>query len=144
MLRLKNLKVVVSKVVSNLKYGIFYMELESLIINNIKRSEFAYLLYKRNPSYHHAKHIWYANNMVYIGLNDYLGNYQINKEKRELIFAYLFHLEDWFLQYQELEAQFLKEKGEQRKSINLEQEFKFLPFIENIPYPQNFIREFLK
>lgn len=98
------------------------------LINNMQRAEVAYQNYKISPSYHHAKHIYHANKMIYEELNRLLSQpANFSYDIRQII-EYLFHLEDWFLQFEKLE-----------NSIeDLEQEFIFMPFKNFISFPQYF------
>lgn len=98
------------------------------LINNIQRAEVAYQKYKISPNYHHAKHIYHANKIIYEELNRLLSQPVNSSYDIRQIIEYLFHLEDWFLQFEELE-----------NSIeDLEQEFIFMRFKNFISFPQNF------
>lgn len=99
------------------------------LINNINRAEASYKIYCKIPNYHHAMHILHANEKIYSCLNLLLEDPK-HLEHREEIFNYLFHLEDWFLQFRSLE------KG----ITDLEQEFKFMPLENAIAYPKCFLR----
>ena len=101
----------------------------NLIRNNIARSQRAYNLYKKIPNYHHALHIFNANKIVYDELNNLLASESINVDFKEGIIDYLFHLEDWFLQFS------LHEK----KIDNPEDEFIFSSFKYSITFPTEFI-----
>ena len=102
--------------------------------NNIKRSELAYQLYSRDKRYHQALHIHCANKIVYDELNKLLSNEALSDSVIESAINYLFHLEDWFLQFSILE-----------KDIEDPQHiFSFLPLEKNIPYPSNFVEVLTK
>lgn len=115
MLLLKTLEVMMSK----------YTTLK----NNIKRSEIAYQVYCKNKNYHHALHIFNANKIIYDELNDLLKERDLSNRLLELIVNYLFHLEDWFLQFSVLE----------REVDSPQQTFSFLPLDNSIPYPSEFL-----
>lgn len=104
------------------------------LINNIKRSEAAYRIYSKHPNYHHALHIFHANKKVYTCLNDLLELEVMNKEVSIKVFDYLFHLEDWFLQFSALE----------KKVENIEDRFSFDSLKNSIPYPSNFLESIRK
>lgn len=99
------------------------------LTNNIKRSEQAYQIYRKNKNYHNALHIFHANEIVYEELNASLKAQSLNNELLEETTNYLFHLEDWFLQFSILK----------RTVNNPEQDFSFLPLKDNIPYPSHFL-----
>lgn len=101
----------------------------TILKNNIKRSEIAYQVYSRNKNYHNALHIFHANEIIYDKLNNLLKEQDLSESFLELIINYLFHLEDWFLQFSILELEIVKP----------EQDFSFLPLEDNIPYPANFL-----
>lgn len=104
------------------------------LINNIRRSEAAYKVYSEHPSYHHALHILHANKKVYACLNDLLEIEVMTKEICTKVFDYLFHLEDWFLQFSVLE----KEVGD------IEERFSFDSLKNSIPYPSDFLESIRK
>ena len=98
------------------------------LINNMQRAEVAYQKYKICPNYHHAKHIYHANKTIYEELNKLLSQPANFSYDIKQVIDYIFHLEDWFLQFEKLEG-----------SIeDLEQEFIFMPFKSFISFPQNF------
>lgn len=97
--------------------------------NNIERSQKAYALYKTNPTYHHALHIYHANKIIYEELNNLLGSEITDINFKNGIYTYLFHLEDWFLQFN------LQEK----QITNSEDRFVFAPLEYNISFPSQFI-----
>ena len=110
------------------------MSKNTLLINNIKRSELAYCNYKLHPNYHHALRIYYANKKIYKQLNRLLEVDSLDEKYLIDIFNYLFHLEDWFFQFNLLE----------NKTIQPQDEFIFEPFIYSISYPKNFMELLLK
>lgn len=99
------------------------------LINNIQRSQLAYELYSKCPNYHHAMHIFRANEKVYDCLNNLLQLDTINSQMSKKVFNYLFHLEDWFLQFSIMEEQV----------ENIEGKFSFDPLQNNIAYPSDFL-----
>ena len=94
------------------------------LANNIKRSELAYRLYCENTKYHQALHIFHANQIVYDELNFLLEKEGLSDSVLKATINYLFHLEDWFLQFSMLE----------KKIESPQQDFSFLPLDDNIPY----------
>lgn len=101
------------------------------LINNIKRSEFAYKAYQNDKNYHHALHIFYANEIIYSELTDLLRQKDLADNILESIFNYLFHLEDWFLQFTILE----------QDESNPEQDFIFGALKNTTSYPADFVKE---
>lgn len=106
----------------------------TILKNNIKRSELAYRFYCENKKYHHALHIFYANKIIYDELNNLLQENGLDESVLESIFNYLFHLEDWFLQFSILE-----EGIEDPQHV-----FSFLPLEDSIPYPTEFLEAIKK
>lgn len=104
------------------------------LINNIQRSQLAYELYSKCPNYHHAMHIFRANEEVYSCLNKLLQLEVMNREMSEKFFNYLFHLEDWFLQFSILE----------KHVENIEEKFSFEPLQNNIAYPSDFLESLIQ
>lgn len=101
----------------------------TILVNNIKRSEQAYRIYRKDKKYHQALHIFYANQTVYDELNNLLKKENLSDSFLNLTINYLFHLEDWFLQFSILE-----------KDIKDPQDvFSFSSFKENISYPHDFL-----
>lgn len=101
------------------------------IQNNIYRSQKAYDIYKKNTSYYNAKLIYNANKNIYSHLLELLEMKISNVELAEVV-NYLFHLERWFLQFEELE----------KKTERIEDNFIFDPFPDHIPFPVNFFKTF--
>lgn len=87
------------------------------------RSERAYKDYLKNRRYFQAKRIYLANKEIYQLLNQYYVNCD-NKDK-DLIVDYLFHLEDWFHQF-DVES----------IDIGLEEEFVFSRLEFSYGFPQ--------
>lgn len=105
-----------------------------ILKNNIKRSEMAYKIYCENKSYHHALHIFHANEIVYDELNILLREQDLSNGVLDLAVKYLFHLEDWFLQFSILEIDI----------VSPEQKFSFSPLEDSIPYPSEFLEAIRK
>lgn len=99
------------------------------LTNNIKRSELAYRLYCENKKYHQALHIFYANQIVYDELNGLLEKEGLSDSMLKATINYLFHLEDWFLQFSILE-EYIKDP---------QHTFSFLPLEYSMSYPTNFL-----
>lgn len=99
------------------------------LTNNIRRSELAYRAYCKNKNYHHALHIFHANEVVYDELNALLKGKDLSNKLLEETANYLFHLEDWFLQFSILE----------RETHKPEQNFSFLALKGGIAYPSDFL-----
>lgn len=102
-----------------------------LLKNNIERSQKAYELYKNNANYHHALHIYHANKVIYEELNKLLNSKMVDVSFKNKVYNYIFHLEDWFLQFH------LHEK----QVSELEDKFAFAPLEFNIPFPANFVED---
>ena len=102
----------------------------NLLKHNIERSQKAYELYRIHSNYHHALHIYHANQVIYNALNNLISNELVEKKYRDDIYNYLFHLEDWFLQFHCYE-----------NTINdPEDRFVFSALEYSIPFPLDFIR----
>mgnify|MGYP003607618749 FL=1 len=101
------------------------------LINNLARAEMAYQRYKTVPNYHHAMHIYHANKVIYEELNVILSQTLRTSPVKELIINFMFRLEDWFLQFEQLEKQ----------THHLEQEFIFQPLSNAVTYPKDFIEK---
>lgn len=108
--------------------------INNALINNIERSEEAYKVYKKGLTYHQALHIFYANTNVYKELNHLLSNYDIDQDLNRKIFDYIFHLEDWFLQFLNLE----------KEVTCIEETFCFPSLRYSIPYPSKFLSDVIK
>lgn len=101
------------------------------IKNNLKRaiirSTKAYQLYLSNKYYYQALRIYHANQIVYVLLNEY---YNICDEvDMEHVLNYIFHLEDWFEQFKQL----------QKTNPNLKECFVFERFADSPAFPSDFL-----
>lgn len=105
-------------------------ELLHNIENNYLRSQNAYKIYKKNPTYYNAKLIYNSNQNLYVSLNELL-KFKLEDETKNEVFNYIFHLEHWFLQFEEHE----------KKIKSIETEFVFKSFKDYIPFPNNFIKK---
>ena len=94
------------------------------LIFHIERSQLAYSLYVEEKKFFQALRIYKANKEIYALLTRcaYLWNDSI----RGRIFEYLFHLEDWFEQFDDLRNS---------QSFDLEDKFVFNRLPGSIPYP---------
>ncbi|WP_374449210.1 hypothetical protein [Cloacibacterium normanense] len=103
------------------------MNKKQLLIRAIKRSEAAYEIYVVRKKYHQALHIFRANEAIYQLLASYLEDCE--EQELQTIFQYIFHLEDWFSQFSELQA----------TSPKLEDTFVFNKLQDGIPYPKDLL-----
>jgi hypothetical protein len=69
------------------------------ILFHLDRSMAAYKLYASEKKYYQALRIYKANKDVYFLLTNHADLW---KESETLVIEYLFHLEDWFEQFDEL------------------------------------------
>ena len=123
-----------TKASQTLKLGNAMILIHNALINNIKRSEAAYKVYQQGLTYHQALHVFHANKKIYDELNCLLNNNNIDMSMSKKIFAYLFYLEDWFLQFSKLE-----------KDIeNIEDRFSFTTLKHGIPYPSSFLDDVIQ
>lgn len=103
------------------------------IISKIKvlksRSEFAYQEYLKNKKYYQAKRIYSAN----IELMALLKEFQFLCDNTILVdlYRYIFHLEDWFLQFEKLE----------RGIHNLDEDFVFTRLEYSFQFPSEFFNK---
>ena len=104
-------------------------ELENNISRSILRSQKAYDLYKSDKLYFQAKRIYNANFQIYGLLESYMQVCDLHM--LENIFEYMFHLEDWFAQFRELEM----------TKVGLDAPFVFERFEKSIPFPSEFINK---
>jgi hypothetical protein len=102
------------------------METKNKILRAIIRSENAYYFYSQDKKYFQALRIYYANQIIYKLLNEYI--YECEEIQMEQVTEYLFHLEDWFAQFEK----------EMIKIDNLNQEFVFYRFDNSIAFPKDF------
>jgi len=100
-----------------------------MIKNKIKRaiyrSEKAYKHYLECKKYFQALRIYEANQMVYELLNSYL--YTCEEKDLDAVTDYIFHLEDWFNQF-----------NQENQNIKLNQEFIFKRLEGGIAFPKDF------
>ncbi len=97
----------------------------------IRRSQAAYNLYVPEKKYFQALRIKSANLNVYEILEVYL--YECEENEKEAIQQYIFHLEDWFSQFEELE----------KAEPDLESEFVFERFKNSPEFPKTFVNKIL-
>lgn len=93
----------------------------------IARSERAYTLYAEEKKYYQALRIRNANQVIYELLEEFL--LECDSDEVSMTQEYIFHLEDWFHQFYDLELQ----------KPALESEFVFVRFKNSPAYPRNFI-----
>ncbi len=97
----------------------------------IERSQAAYNFYVSEKKYFQALRIKSANLNVYEILEAYL--YECDEDEKDAVQKYIFHLEDWFNQFEELE----------RVGPELESEFVFERFKNSPEYPKIFVNKIL-
>jgi len=68
------------------------------ILFNLERSEAAYKLYAADKKYYQALRIYKANQSIYSLL---ISNSHLWMDNKEIVINYLFHLEDWFEQFEQ-------------------------------------------
>jgi hypothetical protein len=105
------------------------MKLKEKIIRSIGRSTTAYNLYKNDKMYYQALRIFKANKKIYKLLVQY--SYSCDESIVENIYHYIFHLEDWFEQFNKFAAD----------TIQLEDVFVFERLKNSIPFPSDFINK---
>lgn len=91
----------------------------------IHRSERAYQAYLENKKYFQALRIYLANEVVYDLLNQFI--FECEESELSLVEEYIFHLEDWFYQF---------EKESEQK--DLEDEFVFDRLENSFSFPSQF------
>lgn len=103
----------------------------SKIIFNHERSQKAYSLYCANKNYAQSLRIFRANVEIY---NLIISNCEVWRQAQPII-DYLFHLEDWFEQFKNLE-----------KTITpkLEDKFIFERMDTSIPFPKDILQYLIK
>lgn len=101
--------------------------MKTKLLRAIQRSELAYSYYKENRQYFQALRIFEANKLVYLLLEKYLLKSKGDITKS--ICEYMFHLEDWFNQF-EIEVE--------KQNPTLEQEFIFVRLDNMIEFPKDF------
>lgn len=101
-----------------------------MIKNKLKRamnrSENAYMLYIHEKKYFQALRIYQANKIVYELLNEYI--FECNEIHLKLVYEYLYHLEDWFAQFE----------NEKLSVEDLNQSFAFQSLEGSIRFPKDF------
>jgi hypothetical protein len=110
------------------------MDRQTLLLKttfNIERSQRAYSLYCVNKNYVQALRIFRANIEIY---NLLISNCEVWLQPQPII-DYLFHLEDWFEQFKNLEK---------NMSPKLEDEFIFERIDTSIPFPKDILKNLKK
>ncbi|MCG2419769.1 hypothetical protein K8089_12110 [Aequorivita sp. F47161] len=97
------------------------------LIRAINRSQAAYSLYISDKRYYQALRIKHANEKVYALLEAYL--YECDDKDVETIHQYLFHLDDWFNQFNNL----------QKEQKDLEAEFVFTRYPDSPGFPKTIL-----
>ncbi len=98
------------------------------IIFHIERAQEAYQLYLQGRKYYQALRIYKANQNIYFLINEN-AHFWIHADKSAII-NFLFHLEDWFEQFNLLVT---------LKSPELKDEFIFDRFENSPAFPKNII-----
>ncbi len=117
-LREVQLLLIISKEMSSIKN----------LLNAMERSEHAYKMYLDEKKYFQAIRIFNSNKLVYSILESML--IEDNDLNKKIIINYIFHLDDWFSQFNELKIS---------SSIGLNETFFFERIEGMIPFPINFI-----
>ena len=107
-------------------------EMSSLrnLIQAIERSEFAYQLYLKDKKYFQAIRIYSSNKLIYNILESML--LEDNGLDKKKIINFLFHLDDWFSQFNE---------AVESRSFGLNDTFVFERIEGMFPFPKDFISE---
>jgi DNA polymerase III delta prime subunit len=105
------------------------MSIEHKISRSILRSTTAFELYKQDKMYYQALRIYKANKKIYKLLVQY--SYSCEESILNDVHNYIFHLEDWFEQFQNFSS----------NSIQLEDVFVFDRLKNSIAFPSNFIHK---
>lgn len=90
------------------------------------RAEAAYSSYMKDKKYHQALRIFNANMVVYELLEEFIN--ECDEDEIELVHHYIFHLDDWFHQFEEL----------QNTISDLEAEFVFYKLKSGLAFPKAF------
>ncbi len=98
------------------------------VIFHIQRSQLAYDLYIKEKKFYQALRIYKANKSIYKLLTE--NGHLWNNIPGKSITEYIFHLEDWFEQFDRLKGSSV---------IDLEDEFMFSRFQESPPFSNNII-----
>lgn len=104
------------------------ISIEKKITRSIQRSEAAYELYLEDKLYFQALRIYNSNILVYNLLNDFA--FSCEEDILKDVLKYIFHLDDWFLQFKETEV---------KLKPNSEDLFVFERFNKSIAFPVDFI-----
>ena len=103
------------------------IRIEKKIIRSIQRSQSAYELYLEDKFYFQALRIYKSNLQVYSLLNEYV--FLCEESVLSDVLKYIFHLDDWFLQFKQAEVQL---------SPNPEDLFVFDRLNKSISFPSDF------
>jgi hypothetical protein len=79
------------------------IRIEKKIIRSINRSQSAYKLYLEDKFYFQALRIYKSNLQVYGLLNEFV--FSCEESILSDVLEYIFHLDDWFLQFKQIETQ---------------------------------------
>lgn len=93
----------------------------------IRRTNYAYDLYRQTNSYLAAKRIYNANKIIYSYLSEYI--YLVEDIHFNNVLNYMMHLEDWFMQFE----------SEELKVQSPSDLFVFERIKGGISYPHDFI-----
>ena len=108
------------------------IDLEQRLYVNILQSEYAYRLYLKDRRYYSAKRIYLSNLEILDSLNEY--KYIVDRESVDAVINYIFHLQDWILQFNETE----------KVLVGIEDIFAFQKLVNHIPFPKSFVNNVLK
>jgi len=100
------------------------MTIINKLLRALERSEKAYSLYLQDKKYFQALRIFNANKIIYELLNEYI--FICDKDNVSETIEYIFHLEDWFNQF------------ESEKSHGLYSVFVFQRLEGSIAFPKKF------
>jgi hypothetical protein len=100
----------------------------SNLIKAIERSELAYQLYQNDKKYFQAIRIYNANKMIYCILESIL--IEENSLDKKMIINYIFHLDDWFSQFNETVAS---------RKFALNEKFIFERIGGMFPFPKDYV-----
>ena len=104
-----------------------FIKMETELIRAILKMQLAYKFYLEDKMYFQAKRIYKSNTVIYDLLLKYLV--VCDEDIFEDISNYIFHLDDWMLQFDDLE----------KTVTNLEQSFVFNRLEKSIPFPKEII-----
>lgn len=97
------------------------------LIRAIRRTQLAFDRYVGNCFYYDALKIFKANERIYEILNEFI--YLCDEDLYINVVEYIFHLEDWFEQFKELE----------KTNPKLENKFVFNRFIGSPAFPKDIL-----